>query len=384
MKKLYSCAIAAVAAFATFCPSAANAVPANIPDGWEYVGKGSFTDDMVANFLMFGSLTYDVEFIRNTETPALYRIVAPYGKAYADAFQSEFGMTLKDTEYDVDGSHYLEFDISDPADVKMPNFHTGCSWGYGPIQVGVITGQKLTLADGVITAPTNGVGYLDDSGFYYANQLGEFKIVLPKEESNIPDGWEYAGKGSFTDDMVANFLMFGSLTYDVEFIRNTETPALYRIVAPYGKAYADAFQSEFGMTLKDTEYDVDGSHYLEFDISDPADVKMPNFHTGCSWGYGPIQVGVITGQKLTLADGVITAPTNGVGYLDDSGFYYANQLGEFKIALPSSSGIGTIVTPDENADVEYYNLQGCRIERPAPGTICIRKTGAKVQKIVIR
>lgn len=110
---------------------------------------------------------------------------------------------------------------------------------------------------------------------------------------------------------------------------------------------------------------------------------MPNCNTGCSWGYGEIQIGVVTGRKLTLADGVITAPVNGMGYLDDSGFYYANQLGEFKIVLPASAGIGG-VEADSTAPVEYFNLQGMPIEQPAPGTVCIRRQGSKATKIIVK
>lgn len=201
--------------------------------------------------------------------------------------------------------------------------------------------------------------------------------------SDVPEGWEYAGTGSYTDDAVANFLMFGSLTYDVEFIRNVENPSLYRIVAPYGPAYAAKFEEEIGKALNETQYDANSEHYLEFDITDPADVKMPNCTTGCSWGYGEIQIGVVTGRKLTLADGVITAPMNGLGYLDDSGFYYANQLGEFKIVLPASAGIGA-VEADSTAPVEYFNLQGMPIEQPAPGTVCIRRQGSKATKIIVK
>ena len=34
--------------------------------------------------------------------------------------------------------------------------------------------------------------------------------------------------------------------------------------------------------------------------------------------------------------------------------------------------------------VEYFNLQGMRIARPAPGQVVIRRQGASVQKIIIK
>ncbi|WP_290463881.1 hypothetical protein, partial [Duncaniella muris] len=50
------------------------------------------------------------------------------------------------------------------------------------------------------------------------------------------------------------------------------------------------------------------------------------------------------------------------------------------------SGIDSIVTDsaDENAPVEYYNLQGIRLSEPAAGQIVIRRQGSKVSKIVVR
>lgn len=49
---------------------------------------------------------------------------------------------------------------------------------------------------------------------------------------------------------------------------------------------------------------------------------------------------------------------------------------------PSSSGIGTITDNDSNAPVEYFNLQGCRVENPGNG-MYIRRQGSKVEKVVL-
>lgn len=50
------------------------------------------------------------------------------------------------------------------------------------------------------------------------------------------------------------------------------------------------------------------------------------------------------------------------------------------------SGIEDIVTDnvDENAPVEYFNLQGIRLSEPAAGQIVIRRQGSKVSKILVR
>lgn len=48
------------------------------------------------------------------------------------------------------------------------------------------------------------------------------------------------------------------------------------------------------------------------------------------------------------------------------------------------SGIDDITAAETDAPVEYFNLQGMRIARPAPGQVVIRRQGASVQKIIIK
>jgi len=39
---------------------------------------------------------------------------------------------------------------------------------------------------------------------------------------------------------------------------------------------------------------------------------------------------------------------------------------------------------DENAPVEYFNLQGMKVNNPAAGQLVIRRQGNKVNKMIIR
>lgn len=52
-------------------------------------------------------------------------------------------------------------------------------------------------------------------------------------------------------------------------------------------------------------------------------------------------------------------------------------------ALEAKSGIENVVA-EENAPVEYYNLQGVRVADPQPGTLVIRRQGSKVSKMIVR
>lgn len=55
-----------------------------------------------------------------------------------------------------------------------------------------------------------------------------------------------------------------------------------------------------------------------------------------------------------------------------------------KIKDSGSSAIEDVIDNDDNAPVEYYNLQGVRINEPAAGQVVIRRQGSKVSKVVVR
>lgn len=61
---------------------------------------------------------------------------------------------------------------------------------------------------------------------------------------------------------------------------------------------------------------------------------------------------------------------------------YGNETNGTRFTFTSSSGLQDIEA-DENAPVEYYNLQGVKVENPESG-IYIRRQGSKVEKVVIR
>lgn len=204
-----------------------------------------------------------------------------------------------------------------------------------------------------------------------------------EEPANIPEGWEYWGKGRFTDDMVSSFLMLGPISCDVDIIKQRDNPTYIRILAPYGKAYADAFFTVNGMLLNDSQYNAAEDKYFELDITDPQNVTLPAYcYTGCSWGYGELYWGLVGSNTFYIEDNVVKAPVNGMGIIDDTGFYYSNQWGNFALALPASDGINDI-TVDEKTTIEYFDLQGRKIENPETG-IYIRRQGTKTSKIYIK
>lgn len=71
-----------------------------------------------------------------------------------------------------------------------------------------------------------------------------------------------------------------------------------------------------------------------------------------------------------------------VSGLKEDGSWYQDFYYDFYFNS-KPSGVATVAVDDENAPVEYYNLNGQRVLNPENG-LFIRKQGSKVSKVIIR
>lgn len=60
---------------------------------------------------------------------------------------------------------------------------------------------------------------------------------------------------------------------------------------------------------------------------------------------------------------------------------YSPNINSIVVTYTTGAGIEEVITLDPNAPVEYYNLQGIRINNPAAGQIVIRRQGNVVDKV---
>lgn len=82
-----------------------------------------------------------------------------------------------------------------------------------------------------------------------------------------------------------------------------------------------------------------------------------------------------------------TIVTDAVGIATADSYVAFSQIGEtgatFSLYTNDTAGIEDIVA-DENAPVEYYNLQGVRVDNPAAGSVVIRRQGANATKVLVK
>lgn len=250
---------------------------------------------------------------------------------------------------------------------------------------------------GVVGESMSGDYLLDDGLIDYG-----YMAFIYRTGELVNTGWEDAGVailfdgGFFTP--LPRFGIGFKTPVEVNIEKSTETENLYRLVNPWN--------SYFGK-----EYD----SYLEFDISDPANVIIPTQATGHvdeEFGAASVQnfVGMyvsagfgVDGAMAAIPEGregehictyndktkVITMPVNSTftTFAKDDGYWNlgkAHGAADSYIVMPGgSAGVGNITVADDEAPVEYYNLQGIRIDNPAAGQLVIRRQGARTAKVIM-
>ena len=123
MKKCFTLLIAAFTAFITVQNAAADEIV------YKSLGMGWMTDDMITDLLDWQPVTYQVEIQQAQYDSQFYRVVAPYGKAFADAVEAVNGKILTPEQYDSEGKCYIDIDATDPENVIFHKTMTGFDIG---------------------------------------------------------------------------------------------------------------------------------------------------------------------------------------------------------------------------------------------------------------
>ena len=143
---------------------------------------------------------------------------------------------------------------------------------------------------------------------------------------------------------------------------------------------------------------------MVIDATDPDNLLIPAFSLGINGGdedgiyYG---MSVSANQqdiantpeesrsKLTKDEytTLITIPVKGLFLWpsNTTSLYYANKAAATITIVHEQGGVNDIIADEENnAPVEFFNLQGQRVNTPAAGQLVIRRQGTKVAKVLVK
>lgn len=206
----------------------------------------------------------------------------------------------------------------------------------------------------------------------------------------VRDSWEDVGEATFTDEILKPMYgISGNNTDKCTLQQNEEDKNLIRLAGAFAM---------YGLT----------SSTLALDITDPDNVLVPyqaiGFQDQTDGSTYVASQSFLTDEGktpdakyiITLKDNVITIPGNAVVFrwpdaagtaqgTDPNSFYLSQNPGVSTIVLPADfNGISDVNIDNAfEGKVEYFNLQGVRVNEPAAG-LYIRRAGNKVDKIFVK
>lgn len=272
------------------------------------------------------------------------------------------------------------------------------------------------------------------------NRSGEFCVQLPTAKDLNPNmKWNtLEGKAKFTDAFTSLFAYQDEPVYpifEVEIQQNEADPTIFRLVNPYAQwessyssydfkydssnnyymiiytfpehnlACTNTFQTGINVKIRESEDTAVENDFEMFGVQNQAYYFYESYASLFGWYLSDVaeEFPYMLGN---YNDGVITCPayyedeysgqimefptftgwTGSYREATDNGYtYVVNKMGNFKVILPGAkepdSSIDNITIEDKTA-VEYYNLQGIRLEKPQPGTLVIERRGTQTVKRV--
>ncbi|MBD5225136.1 MAG: hypothetical protein HDS68_04095 [Bacteroidales bacterium] len=250
----------------------------------------------------------------------------------------------------------------------------------------------------------------DDDIWAGGNMDGSFQIIMPGGVADPNAGWKNCGEGTLTDGLLCNF--FNNVdpqTMTVSFQQSTRVDGVYRIINPYSTwqspytdvTYNNSVTRYMVIHCEEAPYVWVEDFALGLVITDEGEIKATSQLGELCQKYGaetvasvyPEGVATMEGRTITygptmeaeISAGEIETLPNWLGYINEADGYFGGTTYPMVIELPDPAGINDAVADfDNNAPVEYFNLQGVRVANPAAGELVIKRQGANVSKTVVR
>jgi hypothetical protein len=236
----------------------------------------------------------------------------------------------------------------------------------------------------------------DANGKYLPGSGSVLQLFYQPDES---DHYRSIGKGKFTDGFFPQLTsddVAPTAEVDIEESIYDDDKGLIRVVNPFSsiagyEAYADTTHN----------------HYLYMNVREREGypICIEPSSTGIDLGAGNViavsvsYYGMFSSGDYSSYNGTYDAATNTVTFpaqslmiayphLYKGDWMTSNYYGGFSLKLPdgyspTTSSVADIAI-DNDAPIEYFNLQGMRIDNPTPGQLVIRRQGAATTKLVVR
>lgn len=288
-----------------------------------------------------------------------------------------------------------------------------------------------TISDeGVITFPVLDVWAIGDYndeglGWWMLTYAMEMTLQLPEDENADPnEGWTTVGNAKVQDGWVLPAFDVDQseeqYLYECELQQNIENTNVYRLVNPF----------HGNSPLADLNEDTKGG-YIQFDVTDPDHVYFEPVNSGFALSGAGINkmfcyneltfwclyydmepagfVELVKQQDwedlfkwTTFKDRCVTLSsvydeTNDpdtnepIGWVNDACFGYNSQIAsgtswtntnmEAKIYFPDYTGIESVNAVQEVQGIEYYNLQGIKVEHPSAGIYVVRQGNSTSKRL---
>lgn len=323
------------------------------------------------------------------------------------------GNELKDYTLEVDipacaEDNKMEISVTAGEDIKTVKLMT--SYGYfrnsdSNDRTVAERGSTMDLSKGFVTfqlepeAPfgvytTIAVGLKED-GSIAASRCAYSHVM-----EHVDADWQQFGSATFNEAILTTVYSEATqqiLTCQVE--QSVKQPGRYRLVNPYA-------EHSWSKAYNDFVIDHGHNHYMYINASNPTMVYIEPAPLGINTDgeamlYSQAGLYVDAGRsdyaqqqgyfgKLVEDEGelIITMPDGSLMFAEskyEHGAYHGNIGQDFIVVIaPGQVSVNEIEIEDENAPVEYYNLQGIRMNYPRPGQLVIERRGDKVTKKIAK
>ncbi len=310
--------------------------------------------------------------------------------------------------YDVNYVEAIKFDhpvqatVADNGDVQIAlGQKIGTYNDYDIVFFGVNDDDNIVLEgtitykateDGSYAADMAGIGIGFNAGEGYSCFTLEYDSKILKPNATVTYNWvSGSGTTDYGDYSVPTFIGFEDEEYEgVTFTSMYMSAIMYELTGDGYPATYEVEEADNGFeaianspicVYNEDDDVVEGGNIVYGQLAPSIRVYTSDVIWNLDSNKEKIELSV---QELTNEDGD-TATTESLYIHNDT--YTFGTLGNVQVAF-EVDGVEEIIADaaanNENAPVEYYNLQGMKINNPAAGQIVIRRQGNKSAKMIVR